>query len=69
MPEGSQRDETAPAAPSFYARENRELHDKLEAVLNSGDTGIINAVVPNIEIFYERLRPKRPTKTGAGGAR
>lgn len=41
-----------------YSPENRELHEKLETVLNSGDQMTIRAVVPNIEIFFERLRPR-----------
>jgi transcriptional regulator with XRE-family HTH domain len=40
-----------------YFRTNRTLHDKLEAILNSGDQGVIGAVVPNIEIFFDRMRP------------
>lgn len=49
-----------------YRPENRSLHDKLEAILNSGDEGVIGAVVPNIEIFFDRMKP--PTtrrKTGS----
>lgn len=44
-------------AVTGYNPANRELHDKLETVLNSGDEMTIRAVVPNIEIFFERLRP------------
>lgn len=40
-----------------YATPNRELHEKLETILNSGDEMTIAAVVPNIEIFYARLKP------------
>ncbi len=36
---------------------NLDLHDKLETILNSGDLPTINAVVPNIEIFFARLQP------------
>lgn len=46
------------AAPSAYAPENKRLHDMLEEVLNSGDDPTIRAVVPNIEIFHERLKPR-----------
>ncbi len=45
--------------------ENRELHEKLEAILNSGDQGIIGAVVPNIEIFHDRMRPAQRKQRGA----
>jgi hypothetical protein len=44
---------------SPYEAANVPLHEKLEEVLNSGDEGVIAAVVPNIEIFHDRLRPKR----------
>jgi hypothetical protein len=47
-----------PAAPPYEAA-NMPLHDKLERILNSGDAGTIRAVVPNIEIFHERLKPIR----------
>lgn len=40
-----------------YSSSNRSLHDKLEEILNSGDEMTIAAVVPNIEIFYARLKP------------
>ena len=46
--------------PTQYRPENAELHDKLERILNSGDVETINAVVPNIEVFYSRLKPGRP---------
>ena len=50
---------------SGFAPENAELHSKLETILNSGDEGTIRAVVPNIEIFYERLKPvPRKRRTG-----
>jgi len=45
-----------------YLAANREMHDKLEQILNSGDKGTLDAVVPNIELFFSRLRP------AAGGA-
>ena len=48
---------TAPAAAYSYASANRGLHDKLEAILNSGDAKILGAVVPNIENF-SRLHEK-----------
>jgi hypothetical protein len=50
------------ATRSRYLAANRELHDKLEQILNSGDRGTLDAVVPNIELFFSRLRP------AAGGA-
>lgn len=42
-----------------YETDNRPLHDKLERVLNSGDEEILEAVVPNIEVFFKRLKPRR----------
>ena len=52
-----------PSGP--YLPQNRGLHDKLESILNSGDEGTIRAVVPNIEIFFERLKPS-PSKRRSG---
>lgn len=50
-----------------YSESNRILHDKLETVLNSGDDMTIRAVVPNIEIFFERLKPANARrKSGTG---
>lgn len=55
--------EPAPVpVPPPYREENLPLHDKLERILNSGDVGTIAAVVPNIEIFNERLKPVRGYK-------
>jgi hypothetical protein len=48
--------------PYPYAAENRDKHEKLEAVLNSGDEPTITAVVSNIEVFFDRLRPKTPAR-------
>jgi hypothetical protein len=50
---------------SIYRTENRELHEKLEAILNSGDQRILDAVVPNIEVFYDRMRPAQRKRRGA----
>lgn len=55
-----------PSSPSPYAPENHDLHDKLELILNSGDAGTIRAVVPNIEIFHERLKPNRGAEVISG---
>jgi len=52
--------------PYPYRKENRELHEKLEKILNSGDAGVINAVIPNIEVFFERRR-KGAEKPRSGG--
>jgi hypothetical protein len=43
---------------------NHDLHRKLEDILTSGDEETIEAVVPNINIFHNRLQPKakRPGK-------
>lgn len=49
-----------------YREGNRDLHEKLERVLNSGDEGIIGAIVPNVEIFFDRLKPAH-RRTGTGG--
>jgi hypothetical protein len=48
-----------------YAEANRILHDKLERILNSGDTETLEAVIPNIELFFKRLKPS--TKRRAAG--
>jgi hypothetical protein len=51
-----------------YAAENRELHEKLEDILASGDEATITAVVSNIEVFRDRLRPRRKRSSGRGRA-
>jgi hypothetical protein len=56
----------APAPPYPYAAANRKLHDKLEAILNSGDANIIAAVVPNIEVFFERMKPPTARRKSGG---
>ena len=40
-----------------YVEANRLWHDKLEAILNSGDEATISAVTQNIMVFFDRLRP------------
>lgn len=50
--------------PYPYRGVNRELHDKLEAVLNSGDQKTLSAVVPNIELFFDRLKPSARRAAG-----
>jgi hypothetical protein len=54
-----------------YAEDARELHEKLETILSSGDTKTTQAVVPNIEVFYERLRPvsKKAAASGKRGGK
>jgi hypothetical protein len=53
-------------AKDVYREENHELHEKLEAILNSGDAEIIGAVVPNLEVFFSRMRrPAARRKTGS----
>ena len=47
-----------PPAPS-WSPESEPLHQKLESILTSGDEKTIDAVVSNIEVFFERLRPAR----------
>lgn len=54
-----QRPQQPQPSGSVYAPTNKEWHDKLEAILNSGDEMTINAVIPNIEVFFERLKPVR----------
>lgn len=51
-----------------YKAENKTLHDRLEKILNSGDEATIRAVVPNIDIFFERLKPppKKASSKPAG---
>jgi hypothetical protein len=39
---------------------NRELLDKLEIVLNSGDTQAARLVKANIQAIFERLQPDTP---------
>jgi hypothetical protein len=56
--------DTAPPGQPHYETQNLPLHDKLERILNSGDAKIIEAVVPNIEVFYERLRPGARKREG-----
>lgn len=63
-PAGNKDRAKLPAKVAFDT-ENEELHHKLEVILNSGDAGTIKAVVPNIEIFFDRLKPG--TKRKAGG--
>ncbi len=45
--------------PYPYEDQNRSLHDKLETILNSGDEDTMLAVIPNIELFFKRLKPNR----------
>ena len=47
-----------------YPAEHREWHQKLEDILSSGDEKTIDAVIPNIEVFHERLRPQRKASAG-----
>ena len=43
------------------------MHDKLEDILVSGDEATIGAVVPNIELFHDRLKPKPKHSSGRRG--
>ena len=47
-----------------YSDGNREWHEKLEEILTSGDDAIIKAVLPNIEVFHERLIAPRKRPPG-----
>lgn len=53
--------EAKPIAPlsraTQYRPGNSVLHDKLELILNSGDEETIKAVIPNIELNFNRLKP------------
>lgn len=40
-----------------YRAANSQLHEKLETILGSGDDIVLKAVVPNIEVFFARLKP------------
>ena len=48
--------EPPPAAPQ---------QRKLAEILASGDQAVIAAVTQNIDVFYDRLRPVVPSKTGS----
>jgi hypothetical protein len=50
---------TPETLPSRYSHENGSLHDRLETILLSGDEPTIAAVVSNIEVFFDRLKPQR----------
>lgn len=50
-------DKAEPSMPYPYAPANRDLHDKLEAVLNSGDEVAVQAIAPAVELFFARLKP------------
>lgn len=49
-----------------YEAANREWHDKLETVLNSGDEDTISAVSQNIKVFFDRLRPSKAARRVGG---
>lgn len=55
-----------PRATAYPYPENRVLHEKLEAILTSEDEGVVNAVVPNIEVFYDRMKPNARRKRRSG---
>lgn len=44
-----------------YTDRNRDLHDKLEKLLNSGDERTIKAMV---DFFFDRLKPTPKRKAG-----
>jgi hypothetical protein len=56
------------ASPWGYAAINKRLHDMLEAILESGDPSVVQAISSNLPIFFawvSEAPPARNTKAKA----